>query len=64
MEKMIDNKKWSTIKNDQQSKILIVNKFYYHWLNNFDENWPKLLLITLLSIIWQIVDPEKLTMDQ
>jgi hypothetical protein len=48
-------------KNDQQSKILIVNNFIIVDQIILTENWPKLLLITLLSIIWQIINPEKST---
>jgi hypothetical protein len=36
---MIDNKK-----KDQQSKILIVNKFYYRQLNNFDRKLTEIIV--------------------
>jgi hypothetical protein len=36
---MINNKK-----NDRQSKILIVDKFYYHQSNNFDRKLTEIIV--------------------
>jgi hypothetical protein len=58
MKKMIDDKKWSMI--DNQKYWLLINFIIVDQII-LTENWPNLLSITLLSIIWQIVDPEKST---
>jgi hypothetical protein len=50
------------IKNDQQSKILIVDKFYYHWSNNFD--WKLTKIIVDNFIINNLTDCQSRKVDK
>jgi hypothetical protein len=56
---MIDNKKMI----NNQKYWLLINFIIVNQII-LTENWPKLLLIILSSIVWQIVDLEKSTKSQ